>query len=151
MTPWKMVNVDDVDTRVPTSGILIHTHSVANATRPVLAPDAGDFAKWMASNHPEVAVEALKGDHLALHSHDIWLPLVSLAGDVTVQVYLGIVSSYLYDRFRGALARTKPPQVSLSVEVIEDGDGKRKRLEFEGDHAALRELLTKIDGNKLLE
>ncbi|HQG32115.1 MAG TPA: SEC-C domain-containing protein [Deltaproteobacteria bacterium] len=73
-----------------------------------MKPDAGDFAKWVHKTRPEMKVELRKADaRLDLHSSDLWLPLVFLASNVGLPVYLNLVSSYLYERMKGSLRGEK--------------------------------------------
>lgn len=110
----------------------------------VIKPDAGDFLKWLRAAQPDVHVEVLPGRKLVLHSGDVWIPLVFLAKDIGLPVYLNLVSSYLYDRFKAALRGDKP-RVHLSAEYVDGVSGSIKKFTFEGDHEALRSAITKFD------
>ena len=119
---------------------------------PVLPPDAGDFAKWLRANAP-VSVKVIETDkRLVLHSAEFWLPLVFLASDVSVQVYLNMVASYLYDKLKGALKGDAAPRVHLSAEYVETPDGRViKRFNFDGDLDTLKKVTKRFDLNKFLD
>ena len=142
---WNFTDLDAAAAALPDEGIALRSELTEQAGEAVFAPDAGDFAKWMAAEHSEVKIESTEAAHLALHSNDVWLPLVALGADVTVQSFLGIVSNYLYDRFRGALSRSKLPTVSLSIEFQEDAGGRVKRLSFSGDHESLNAVPRRLE------
>src|SRR5688500_4492517 len=72
-------------------------------TGAVLKPDTGDFVKWLKSAEPTLTVEVDPAKTLVLHSNEIWIPLAFLAKDIALPVYLNLVSSYLYARFKNAL------------------------------------------------
>lgn len=116
----------------------------------VLKSDAGDFAKWLRARHPDVPVEVKEAEKLVLRSSDIWLPLVLLASDITLVMYLNIVSSYMYDRLKGALSRDRT-RVHLDVEFQDGESGSVKRFSFEGDHQALKAAIKKFDMNHFFD
>ena len=45
---------------------------------------------------------------LARHAGDVYLPLLFIANDAVVQVALGVVASYIYDRIKNALPNAVP-------------------------------------------
>ena len=115
-------------------------------------PGTVDFGEWLKTNQPDLNIEMRKADgHLFFKSAaDIWLPLVFLAADVTLQFYLNLVASYISDRARRLFAGEQL-RVHLDVEYIEEGDKKVKRLHFEGTEDALQNLIDKVDVNKLMD
>ena len=117
----------------------------------VLYSDTGDFSKWVRRSHPNVNVETQKADKkLLLRSGDYWLPLVFLASDITIPIYLNIVANYLYDKMKGALKGEKA-RVHLSAMYQNTPDGITKKFEFEGDVDALQKAITKFNLNKYME
>lgn len=128
-------------------GIRMIAEPYAEVDRPVIKADAGDFAKWLRVHHPKVNVEVQQGDRLVLRSANLWLPLVFLASDIALPLYLNLVSSYLYDKMKGAL-RNDRPRVNLSAEYQDPETGLIKRFNFEGDASALRDAVQKLDLNK---
>jgi|694.fasta_scaffold129019_5 hypothetical protein len=115
--------------------------------RPVLRADAGDFAKWLRASHPEIQVGIQEADRLILRSSDFWFPLVFVASNVGLPMYLNLVSNYLYDRLKGSLRNDKP-RIHLSAEYQESASGLIKRFNFEGDVDTFQKVVKKIDLNE---
>ncbi len=78
------------------------------------------------------------------------MPLVFLASDITLPIYLNIVANYLYEKMKGALKGEKS-RVHLSAMYKNTSDGITKKFEFEGDVDALQKAITKFNLNKYLE
>lgn len=118
--------------------------------QPVLRSDAGDFAKWLAAHNPELKV-LVKGtnERLDLRSDNVWLPLVFLANNVVLPVYLNLVSSYLFERMRGAL-RSETARVNFSAEYHDQAAGTTKRFNFQGDAESLKKVINEFDLNRFL-
>jgi hypothetical protein len=117
----------------------------------VLNPDTFDFAKWFREKRPDVSIDVIKADGIAdLRSGDYWLPLVLLAGDVSFQVYLGIVANYIYDKLRGSLNHDKA-SVHLKTIYRSAKDGKFKKFEYDGSVDGLTAIIKKVDLNEFME
>ncbi len=114
------------------NGVRVTAEAYGSGNERVLKPDAGDFVKWLRTTYPELPVEVEQGRKLALHSSDVWIPLVFLAKDIALPVYLNMVSSYLYTRFR-SLLRGDTHRVHLSAEFIDAKTGSVKRFTFAGE------------------
>jgi hypothetical protein len=146
---------DDADFRshleTNPSGLVMVAEPWGDWPEPVLRQDAGDFVKWLKINAPSIPVEVRKTEQrLFLQSGDYWLPLAFLASDVSVQIYLNMVASYLYDKLKGALKGEKA-RVHFSA-VYEDKANKVvKRFDFEGDIEALQKAIKRFDLNKFLD
>ncbi|MEK6337658.1 MAG: DUF2442 domain-containing protein [Acidobacteriota bacterium] len=114
----------------------------------ILKGDARMFAKWIKINKPSVFVDIQKADkELQLRSSDHWLPLVFLATDVALPVFLHIVAAYLFDRLKGAL-RGESARVHLSVIYEDKATGLTKQFNFEGDAETLQKIIKKFDANE---
>lgn len=112
--------------------------------------DAGDLKKWIKEHHPEINLVWEKADStLFLRSGDFWLPLVVLANDITIQVYLNLVASYLYDRMKGMFA-TRNPRVEMSAIYHDGATNKTKRFDFKGDTESFSKAVKKFDLNEFL-
>jgi hypothetical protein len=132
------------------SGVALVPQSYGDHEKPVIKAAAGDFAKWMAAAHPEIKVSLPKDtERLVLHSQDLWLPLAFLASDISLPIYLNLVSSYLYERWKGAL-RKDNPRVHVSAEYEDKSAGVTKRFNFSGDAEALKLAMKKFDLNEFL-
>ncbi len=113
-----------------------------------------DFVKWIKHNTDmKENISVLDGKEkriAALHSAQIWFPLVYLFSDVSLPIYLNLVANYLYDKLRGALTTDKY-EVRLEA-LIEDKKNKiTKKFLFEGSYQALKEISKKVDLDKMLE
>jgi hypothetical protein len=133
------------------SGLAMVSEPWRDWPEPILQPHAGDFAKWLKTNAPSIHVEVRKtNERLLSQSGEYWLPLVFLASDVTVQIYLNMVASYLYDKLKGAL-RGETARVHLSAVYEDKTNDTVKRFDFEGDVEALQKAIKRFDLNKFLD
>lgn len=118
---------------------------------PVLMQDAGDFAKWLRSNHPEINLSYNTPQaRIALCAADYWLPLVVLANDISLPIYLNLVSSYVYDRMKGAL-RGDTAKVHVEAVFTDTNSGIYKRFKYDGGVTGLEKVIKKFDVNKFME
>lgn len=116
----------------------------------VLSADGADFSKWLRDFSPELNVEVRKPDRLIdLHSIDYWFPVVFLASNVTLPVYLNLVASYLYDRMKGALKGEKS-RMRIKAIYEDQKEGVTKKFIFEGDVDALKKSIKRFDVNKFM-
>jgi|GEM_PF-985423 len=129
------------------SGIAVVPEVLASGGLPRLKPDGGDFLKWLMSAYPEVNITPPPDSpKIVLHSADVWLPLMYLASDTSVQVALGIITNYLYDRMKGSL-KSDRSVVDFSI-VYEDRQSQKiKRLNFKGTAEDLAQVMKKFDAN----
>jgi hypothetical protein len=110
-----------------------------------LKADGVDFAKWIKQNRPEFPISLPKSTpKIALHSADVWLPLIHLASDTSMSVFLNMVSNYLYDKVKGKLL-SDHPKVHLSVMYQNKQDGVTKKFEFSGDGNSLGKAIKRFD------
>jgi len=117
----------------------------------VLYSETGNFHKWVRRNKPGIHIEVQQADkRLTLRSGEYWLPLVFLANDVTLQIYLGIVANYLYDMMKGALKGEKQ-RVHLTAIFESNPEGTFKKFSFEGDIESLEKAITKFNLKKFYE
>lgn len=80
-----------------------------------LEAEVSDFVKWVRADHAHIPIiYPQQAPKLVLHGADIWLPLIFLAGDTSVQIFLNMLASYLYDKAKGALKKDNPT-VHVSV------------------------------------
>lgn len=133
------------------SGVAFLPESLPSGDALYLKSDYGDFMKWMATTRPELKL-TLPEQHpkLILHSGDIWLPLMYLARDTSVQILLGLITNYLYDRMKGRL-KSDRPVVDFSI-VYEDHEAQKiKRLDFKGTAEDLAKVMKKFDANNFFD
>ena len=132
-------------------GLALVPRSYQGCDGVVLSADAAEFSKWLRLSSPELNVEVRKPDKLIdLHSIDYWFPVVFLASDVTLPVYLNLVASYIYDRMRGALKGDKA-RVRMEAMYEDEREGVTKKFTFEGDVDALKHAIKRFDVNKFME
>ncbi|MEV4780488.1 hypothetical protein [Burkholderia sp. LMU1-1-1.1] len=110
-----------------------------------LKADGVDFAKWIKQTTPEFSISLPSSSpKIALHSGDIWLPLIYLAGDTSMSVLLNMVSNYFYDRIKGNLLSDRP-KVHMTVVYQNKRDGITKKFEFSGDSDSLKKAVKRFD------
>ncbi len=126
------------------SGISFVAESIGNKGALGIKADFVDFGKWLATEHPDLAVGMPSAiPKIVLRGADIWLPLVYLS-DVSVQIFLKMVAAYLYERAKGALKGDRP-RVDFSVVYLDKRAGKTKRFKFSGDADTLGKAIKRFD------
>lgn len=115
-----------------------------------LYKESGTFAKWIKKNYPKISIDYNSNvKKISLNNNEFWLPLVYLSSDTSIQIYLGLVINFLYDKLKGALSGEKEKaKVNLNIEYKE-GD-KYKRFEYSGNIEGL-EKFTKFNTNNFFE
>lgn len=73
-----------------------------------------------------------------------------LAADTSVQLFLNMAASYLYDQAKGLLKNEKA-RINLSVIYQDEPAGITKKFEFSGDGEALSKVIKRFDLNKFLD
>lgn len=132
-------------------GILCVAESTAGeGTGATLASETYRFAKWVRKNRPAMVIDVVNGIGIReLRSGDYWFPLVFLASDIALPIYLNLVANYIYEVARGALAHDRQ-NVHLEA-MYKDGEtGTTKKFVYRGPVAGLEASMKKIDLNKLL-
>jgi len=132
------------------NGILVVHEKYRNSDEIVAQPDSGQFIKWIRINHPEIKVEEqLYEKRLVLHSNEYWLPVVFLASDVTLPIYLNLVASYLYDMSKGLL-KGENQRIHFSAVYEDKKKGITKRINFDGDENSLQKTIKRFDVNQFM-
>lgn len=137
---------------------ILETHPLGIVIRPTryrehnaIYSEATPFVKWLKKNSPETAVQKSETlSKISLHSNEIWMPFVFLANDVTLSVFLNLVSSYIYEKARGNLKEEKTI-VHITAEYNDTKEGKFKKFTFSGDKDALQKAIKKVDLDKFYE
>ena len=113
--------------------------------------ETGNFVKWLRINNKNINVEYERGtSKLIMESHEIWFPLVFLANNIALPIYLNIVANYLCEKSKGLL-QGENIQAHLNLIHEDKKTGKIKRLNFSGNHEALNSVIEKINLNKFME
>jgi len=144
--------IDFPDFFEKSKGILCHPEEkFRDYEGPVLKPDTFRFAKWVKQKHSNIHIDVRSAEAMAdLRSNDFWLPLVFLASDVSLPVYLNLVANYIYDMARGALTHDKR---SVHLRAIHKSAETNETMEFsyDGSVDGLKACIKKIDLNKLMD
>lgn len=142
--PIKDNDAFDEYVRSTATGVLFVPELYASSTLSLTA-DAGDFVKWARNQYPDTPVSFPTGiPKIALHGADFWLPLVYLASDTPMQIFLSMVSNYLYDKAKGRF-KTELPRVHMSVIYQDKKQGTTKKFEFSGDQETLTKAIKRFD------
>ena len=116
----------------------------------VVMPQTYDFAKWIRKNRKDITINVAQSEGVkSLHSNDFWMPIVILASDMSVQVFLGLVSSYIYDRIKGALKHDKA-NVHVQAYFKETAEGVTKKFSYEGSIEGFEKVAKNFNVNKFL-
>lgn len=111
----------------------------------------GEFSKWIKNHNDNIEIQILPHDiKVENRSEEFWLTLVNLCTDMTLQVYLGMVSNYLYDKTKGALS-TDNNRVSLEAIYHNPETGKYKKFSFKGNTKTFQNRFKTIDMNKFYD
>jgi hypothetical protein len=114
----------------------------------VVMPQTYDFAKWCRKNKKDITINVAPSEGVkSLHSNDFWMPIVFLASDVSVQVFLGLVSNYIYDRIKGALKHDKAT-VHVEAYYKETAEGVAKKFSYEGSIEGFEKVANNFNLNK---
>lgn len=132
--------------------ILCVSHGIlGGATDNFLMPETYPFAKWVRENRKDININVEEGQGIKdLRSGDFWMPLVLLASDVTVQMYVNLVSNYIYDMARGAL-KHDVKTVHLEALYKDEETKKTKKFSYSGSVEGLEKAMKKFDLNKFLK
>lgn len=119
--------------RTNISGIAFISETRQDSKDSVMSSVASDFAKWIDQNHPELNVDVGASDKkLLLRSFDIFLPIVYLAQETTLQMYLALVVEYVRYKTRGLL-RGESSRVELTMVYKDKKEGITKKFKFAGN------------------
>ena len=129
-------------------GLAMIPERYGNLPTPALRSSGGDFAKWLRRNVPSIPVQVRPSEQrLVLRSGDYWLPLVFLASDVALPMYLNLVASYIFEKMKGALKGDRA-RVRFSAMYEDPDTGVVKRFDFDGDEDALGRSIKRFDPNE---
>jgi hypothetical protein len=113
------------------------------------AQETVNFIKFTNQQSNEVDLEILSDPNdikvRALHSFDIWMPIIYIASSILLPVAINVVSDYISDLIRGR--ETDENRVKMTL-IVKDGD-KTKELNYDGDIRTFKEAFEKIDITKL--
>lgn len=104
----------------------------------VMMPDTYRFAKWLKKNKPDLNIEIDKCENVIdLKSVEIWLPLIFLATNVVLPLFLNLVYDYLKSVFRGKLSEDDS---KVHFRVIYKEKDKFKEFKYNGPVEGLKNI-----------
>lgn len=116
----------------------------------VVNPQTYGFAKWIRKNRKDITINVAQSEGVrSLHSDDLWMPIVILASDIPMQVFLGLVSSYIYDRIKGALKHDKT-NIHIQAYYKETAEGVTKKFSYAGSVEGFEKVAKNFNVNKFL-
>lgn len=128
------------------SGIKVIPQAYNDIKEKTLFRDTGSFMKWI-KNNKDINIEYDSNvKKVSLNNNDLWFSLVYLASDTSLQIYLGLVVNYVYDKLKGSLKGDKDSTTVHLEAQFKDGE-KVKSFKYDGP----LEGIEKFDPNKFLE
>jgi len=98
----------------------------------VVMPETYRFTKWINKKRKDITINVAQSEGTkSLNSNDFWMPIVFLASDVSLPVFLNLVSSYIYDLMKGALKHDKA-NIHLKTFFRDDRAAVTKTLSYSG-------------------
>ncbi|MGB7582841.1 MAG: hypothetical protein WBL85_10400 [Sedimentisphaerales bacterium] len=120
------------------NGIFLSAEDNFRKGHEVLKPDTYRFAKWLRQNKSEISVKISSCENVIdLKSSEIWLPMVFLATNVALPLFLNFVYDYLKSMVRGDLSKDDP---KAHLNVIYKDKGKFKKFEYNGPVEGLKKI-----------
>lgn len=106
------------------------------------------FVKFCRKNNLEYNIDLLADSDIqirSLHSFDIWMPVIWVAGNILLPIATNLVSDYIKDKLKGR----EKEEAKVDVTFIVKRDDEEKPLHFSGDAKTFKESFEKIDLNKM--
>ena len=130
-------------------GILCRTQVLDDSDG--LMPETYRFAKWMRSKRADVHIDvtASEGTHV-LKSSEYWMPLVFLASNVSLPMFIGLITSYVYDMAKGRLQH-QPQTIHTQVFYQDEATKKTKKFTYSGSVEGLEKTFEHFDINAFME
>lgn len=112
------------------------------------AQETVDFIKFCRQNDDAHSFEILSNGDLkirSLHSFDIWMPIIQIAGEALLSVAIGLVTNYIYDKLKGR----EKEEAKVDITMVVKRKGEDKTIHYNGDAKTFKETFEKIDLNKM--
>ncbi|WP_195257671.1 hypothetical protein [Bacillus paralicheniformis] len=151
------MDVFNEDTKKRVKGadiVLLPNFGIKEGVDRTFQPDTVAFYKYSIAtigNEAKIELFENKGEEkiLALHSFDIWIPLMSIGSSILLPFTINLVSSYVYEKMKGR--PNDEPTVHFNLMVENKEKGKSKHLSYKGSVDGFKESFKKLDVNKLWE
>ncbi len=113
------------------------------------AQESVNFIKYCRKNNQKLKTDILANENgipiRALHSFDIWMPIIWIASYIILPTAIGLVTNYIYEKMKGR----EHEDVSVKVSFVVKSGDQLKELHYDGDAKTFKETFEKIDINKL--
>jgi len=152
---YEEINILDV---IEKSGLSPEKKAILSKSKIILFPAAfstsherGDFPfetpnllKFIRVNYPEIKIDIFENSGeekaLALHAADVILPSLYFAiQDIAITVIGGILSAYLYDKFKG-IPDSDKNRVKTEIFIEDRDNGLTKHITYEGPVSGLENI-----------
>ena len=112
------------------------------------AQESISFVKFCRQNNPENSIDLLADSDIqirSLHSFDIWMPIIWVAGNILLPMAINLVSDYIKDKLKGR----EKEEAKVDVTFIVKREDEEKTLHYSGNAKTFKESFEKIDLNKM--
>ena len=139
------VNISDTTkSKLEQADILVLPHKYA-ANEYYFADESINFMKFCRLNDAKHNTDILSDDNnfevRALHSIDIWMPIIWVSTELILPIALDLVTRYINDKIRGREKEKATVKMSMRV-----GSGDEiKEFNYDGDAKTFSETFGKID------
>lgn len=145
---------DETKERAKRADILLLPNLEMRGEDRVFQPNTVDFYKYSVvnqNNDYKIELFENKGEEkiLALHSFDIWMPIIAIGTEFLLPIVTGLVTNYVGDRMKGR--PNDEPTVHFELLVENKEKGTSKHISYKGSVEGFKESFEKIDVNKFWE
>ena len=96
------------------------------------AQESISFVKFCRQNNPKNSIDLLADSDIqirSLHSFDIWMPVIWVAGNILLPIAINLVSDYIKDKLKGR----EKEDAKVDVTFIVKREDEEKTLHYSGD------------------
>lgn len=115
----------------------------------VFAQEAISFYKFVKSSDPNIKMDFYADresiQERALHSFDIYMPIIFVATNILLPFVVGLVTNYVYDKMKGR----EHEECTVKVKFIVQKGKTKKELTYDGPAKEFEKAFKKIDISKL--
>lgn len=115
----------------------------------VFAQESISFYKFVKSSDPNIKMDFYSDkesiQERALHSFDIYMPIIFVAANILLPFVVGLVTNYVYDKMKGR----EHEECTINVKFIVQTGETKKELTYDGPAKEFKEAFNKIDISKL--
>jgi len=113
------------------------------------AQETVGFVKYCRISNSDIRADILADNNKieirALHSFDMWMPIIWVASNIILPIAVGLVTNYIYEYIKGR----ENEDCTIKVTFIVKNEKGTKELSYDGNAKAFREAFEKIDIHKL--